>query len=259
MNSITLILITRDKTGNSKLSKKLEKLGLKVKCLSSIEILPPSNMKVLDDSIRNIFNFDWIIFTSANGVRMFFRRFSEIVRSSLIKELREQHRDGKVKIACVGPSTAEALKIFGLSSDFVPSRFLTDKLGDELASQFNLKSKTILLVRVEIGANEELVAKLRKAGGNVMAVGAYRTVQATRSPPPRFFDDVTDIVFTSPSTVKATISLIGSRQITEQKIRVHCIGPVTARKALDHGLRVDSVAKPHTINGLVSAISRKLQ
>ncbi len=237
------ILITRSAEGNVSERTKLESLGAQVVELPSIEIAPPSSWDAVDAAISHIEEFDWIVFTSANGVRSFFNRARP---SRNLKSI-------GAHFACVGPATSIALKQEGVEPSFMPEEFLTESLGEELARKYPLRGKKILLSRAEI-AGSKIVEILRKAGALVVEAPAYRTIPK-KAEVERLLDGVTDITLTSPSTVDGLVLVVSAREIEERRIAVHCIGPVTAKHATELGLRVDSTARVHTIDGLVETLS----
>ncbi|HKW03830.1 MAG TPA: uroporphyrinogen-III synthase, partial [Nitrososphaerales archaeon] len=156
------------------------------------------------------------------------------------------------KFACVGPQTEAELRRHGAKASFIPKVFLTESLGEELSRNEKLLGKKILLARAE-SANNAIKIALDRAGAIVTEAPVYRTV-SRKNWNPRILDGVTDITLTSPSTVEGLLASVGAIEILSRKIKIHCIGPVTARKARDLGLRVDSVANVHTIEGLTAGL-----
>ena len=240
------ILITRTKEGNVVERKKLEILGARVLELPSIEIGPPTNTDLIDKAIKEISSFDWIVFTSACGVKTFFERL-EIVGQE--RELI------KAKFACVGPLTQKALEAEGFRAAVVPKEFLTKSLGLDLVKRFDLEGKKVLLARSE-NANPRIAIILREAGAIVVEASVYKTVSLKGNDllESKQLQEVTDITLTSPSTVDGLISNFSAKELNSRNIRVHCIGPVTADRAIQAGLKVSSTAREHTIDGLIDAI-----
>lgn len=233
------VLITRTEQGNETERQKLESLGAKVVELPTIEIQPPSSWSSIDRAMNEIDEFDWIIFTSANGVRMFFERLGQVSGKSQLN----------AKFACVGPSTKAELEGHGISASFVPEEFLTEKLGEQLSRNFSLKGKKILLARAEV-ASSGIRRTLENAGAVVIEAPVYRTLPKKNDLDEGFLSGVTDITLTSPSTVEGLLASISPEEINSMKIRVHCIGPVTAKRAIELGLKLDSTANVHTVEGL---------
>jgi uroporphyrinogen-III synthase len=253
------ILLTRTREGNIVLKKKLEQLGASVVDFPSIEIHPPSNLEQLDKAIKSVSEFDWILFTSASGVRTFFKRLREKSGGSVSLVARnENKRFAKVKFACIGPGTATALKEeAGIEASFVPKNFLTENLALELCEKFDVRSKKILIVRAE-NAERRIGPIFSEHGADkVMEVSSYRTspTHGGNGYPQIEVNGVTDVTFASPSSVDSLVKAgLSGEDLRKEEIAVHCIGPVTAKRALERGFRVNTVAKVHTIDGLVQAI-----
>jgi uroporphyrinogen-III synthase len=243
-------LITRSSEGNAIEKRKLESYGAKVVELPSIEILPPSSWKRLDRALSKLEQFDWVVFTSANGVKMFFERLRQKY-PRLLTKLRK--RAGGPRFACVGPATRLSLEVQGFRASLQPKEFLTSKLGMELAKSMEIAGKRILLARTEV-ANKQLSKILRASHAVVIEAPTYRTqIRATKLDS-EVLDEVSDITLTSPSTVKGLLKSASSREITSRGIRVHCIGPVTAKSAKTNGLKAVNVARINTIDGLIKTI-----
>ncbi|MHB8567599.1 MAG: uroporphyrinogen-III synthase [Nitrososphaerales archaeon] len=227
------------------MAKKLKSLGASVVEFASIKIGRPSSVKKLDSAISRTEEFDWIVFTSANGVKFFFERCAE--KHKLKKQLH-------AKFACVGPSTRSALEELGFKSSFQPKGFLTARLGSELADHFNVAGARILLARAE-KASSEITSILESAGAIVEEVPTYRTLPIRRSRlPDNVLATLTDITLTSPSTVESLAKIVDFKRVNSLSVSVHCIGPVTARKAKELGLKVTTMARTHTIDGLLKEI-----
>lgn len=242
-----VFLITRTSEGNIVERKLLESYGARVRDFPAISISSPSSLKKLDDAISTLEKFDWIVFTSSNGVEMFFERL-ERKRGNLISSLKLKM---KPRFACVGPSTLRALTKLGLRCSALPNKYLTAELGRVLA-KMNIAGKNILLARAEI-SNKEIVRIIRRSGAYLTEVAVYRTVSGNRRRPPDL-GDVTDLTLTSPSTLDGLLLSIKAEDINTRGIRVHCIGPVTAKHARLHNLKISTVASTHTIDGLINTI-----
>ena len=242
-----VFLITRTNEGNLAERKLLESYGARVLDFPAIRISSPSSLKNLDDAVSTIEKFDWIVFTSSNGVKMFFERMKR-KRGNLISSLKLKM---KPRFACVGPSTLRALTKIGLRCSALPNKYLTVELGRVLA-KMNIAGKKILLARAEI-SNKEIVRIIRRSGAKVTEVAVYRTVSGNRRRPPDL-GEVTDLTLTSPSTIEGLLHSIRPEDINKRKIRVHCIGPVTAKHARSHNLKIYTIASTHTIDGLINTI-----
>lgn len=240
-------LVTRTLEGNRIESEKLEKLGAKVIELPLIEIRPTSDREKIEEAVKKIGAFDWIVFTSANGVNAFFSKLEE-----------NKKKDIKAKFACVGSETQKALEAQGFSPTLVPSEFLTLRLGQELLSKFGMKGKRVLLARAE-EANREISNVLRNAEAIVVEAPVYSTViRKIKNLNRKILDHVTDITLTSPTTVKGLVANFAPNEIKSREIRIHCIGPVTAESVRKEHLSPDSIASVHTIDGLIDSIVKEL-
>ena len=211
--------------------------------LPLISIAEPSDPRPIEAAIDEIPSFDWIVFTSANGVRSFFDKLGE--RKEKIR----------ASFACVGSETEKTLREKGFQSSIVPKRFLTGELGREMTLEFALSRKKVLLARAE-EANREIAQTLREAGAIVVEAPVYRTVRRDFPDSSDLLQKISDITLTSPSTVDALAASFNVREIGSRRIRIHCIGPVTAERARNAGLNVDTTAKVHTIDGLVDSVVR---
>lgn len=236
------ILVTRTRQQASKLTERLESFGAEVLEFPTIKISPPTdNFQSLDAAIKNLSNFDWIIFTSANGVEKFFERLKFFQLDARIFY--------KAKVAAIGKATAEKLADFGIIADLVPAEFraegLIDALKDKVAGQ------KILLARAEVARNI-LPRELEKFGAEVTIAVAYKT-EATDADFSKFADKKIDLVtFTSSSTVENFVAAVGEKFL--HKVKTAAIGPVTAQTLKSFGVEADIVAKNFTIDGLVEAI-----
>jgi uroporphyrinogen-III synthase len=163
---------------------------------------------------------------------------------------------GGVKLCAIGPATAAALERHGLIADRIPQEYLAEAIADSFQSE-GIAGQRILLPRAE-AAPPELVTRLVQLGAVVDEVALYRTVlpeAASAVGRQMLLAGQIDITtFTSSSTVRHLVSLLGTEWEIVNRTRVACIGPVTAATAAELGVRVDLVAREHTIPGLVQAI-----
>jgi uroporphyrinogen III methyltransferase/synthase len=247
------ILITRSKTENQTLSGKLRALGAITVELPTIAVVPPENMEPLDQSIRMLSKYDWVIFTSRNGVQFFEERMAAVGQSA--------DRLHEVKVAAIGPATAAALESLGKRPDYVPEEFLSEQIAYGLG---DLKGKRILLPRADI-ASKNLPEQLRKQGASVEEVVAYRTVAPEDLSLDRLQmilkQGVDVVTFTSPSTVRNLAHLANADGLGAllKGVKVACIGPVTADAAKALGVHVNMIASNHTIDDLVEAIVNEIR
>jgi len=190
--------------------------------------------------------YDWIVFTSANGVEAFFDVFFK-----LYDDAREI---GGVRIAAIGPATAQRVKDFHLHVDLQPDEFVAEAVVREFKKQGSIENLRILLVRAET-ARDTLPKELSALGAIVDEAFAYRTVPETRDTSGarrQLMCDGADLItFTSSSTVENFLAL---RLPWPKGMRIASIGPITSKTVRDQGLKVDVEARRHDINGLVQAI-----
>lgn len=242
------ILVTRAREQASALSDRLEALGAKCYEAPAIKIVPPESFADLDRAIGCLKTYNWILFTSVNGVDYFFRRLHAAGLDSRAL--------GGCKVAAIGVPTATRLLEYGLIADLVPAEFRAE--GVIAAFHDELKSGTrILIPRAEV-AREILPEKLCEMGAEVSVVTAYRTVTADtdgQSLVARLAaGDVDLVTFTSSSTVTNLLELLGRDTSLLTNTKVACIGPITAATCLENGITPDMIAEDYTIQGLVSSI-----
>jgi uroporphyrinogen-III synthase len=240
-----VVIVTRPEGQATEVAAQLRARGAEVIEAPAIRIEPMPAGGPLDDAIRDAAGgrFKWVVFTSAAGVEAWFDRN---VALGL--------KDVRARVAVVGPGTAEALTERGRKPDLVPGTFTTVALGEA----FPDGAGDILLARADV-ASPELEESLRAKGWTPVRVEAYRTVLEERLPADaRAALDaggVDAVAFTSASTVRG---FLGAAGITTRGMPAVCIGPVTAAAAREAGFDVIAEADPHTVEGLVEAISRAL-
>lgn len=242
------VLVTRARSQASALSKLLAERGAEPVELPVIEIRDVPDTSELDKAILELPEYQWIIFTSANGVPAFWKRLSALNLDSRWMYY--------VKIGAIGPATAQALKEQGIHPDFVPEEFTSEGIISGLAN-IEISGCRILLPRANI-APKDLVDGLAKLGAKPHEVTAYITEQSSE-PVTQAKETLNDgqidiITFTSSSTVTNFLTAIGNERQGVDQAKIACIGPVTAATAEKAGLRVDIVAEEQTIPGLVAAI-----
>lgn len=243
------ILVTRSREQASVLSEKLENLGAEAWEYPTIKIKEPDDLSALDKSVANAGMYNWIIFTSVNGVKAFFQRLR--AQKLDIRSLKE------AKICAIGPKTAEALEERGLLVDVMPEVFRAEAVLDALRGRIQSGDK-ILLPRADL-ARQVLVDSLQKLGAQVDEVVAYQTVLADAADTQLLLEklqagEIHVLTFTSSSTVTNFLQLLGEHRQLLQGILVACIGPITAETAKKNGLSVDICAEQYTIDGLVEGI-----
>ena len=244
------IIITRPRKQAGELTRRLTELGAEVIEFPTISIEPPGDYEPMDRAITQLHQYDWLIFTSINGVQSFFNRLRHFGNDSQsIKHL---------KIVAIGPETAARLRDEGVHVYLVPVKYQAEGILERL-NPAEISGRRILMPRAA-RAREILPQTLREWGASVDVVQAYETVLPPR--PSRlhelFQKQVDVITFTSSSTVENFINLLEGEDPNQvlQEVMVACIGPITARTAMNSGLRVDIVSSEFTIAGLVAAIVR---
>ena len=194
-------------------------------------------------------SYDWLVFTSPNGVDAFFTAFYEIFRDA--REI------GGVRIAAIGPATAERVRSYHLQVDVQPEKYVAEEILTELQKEVSVENLKFLLARAE-GAREVLAEELTRLGAIVDEAVAYRTVPETEDVSggmKRFREEGADwITFTSSSTAENFAAL---KLPLPAELKTASIGPVTSKTMRKLGLDVDIEAKQHDIPGLVEAICRK--
>jgi uroporphyrinogen III methyltransferase/synthase len=240
------ILVTRAADQAAELSDRLRALGADAIELPVIALEPPADPGPLDRSVENLSSYEWLIFTSANGVRFFLDR---------LDQSRFDLRSLKARICAIGPATRKALEELHLKVDLMPEEYVAESLVKAFASQ-DLAGKRILLPRAAV-ARDVIPEELAKLGAQVDVVEAYRNV-VPPSAAARAHDIFSSekkpdwITFTSSSTVKNLLAITGREAL--DGVRIASIGPVTSATLCAHGLQVDAEAKQFTIDGLVEAI-----
>ena len=229
------VVVTRAAEQASRLAATLAHLGATVVEVPTIAVTDaPDGGAALRDAVARLDRFDWVVLTSTNGVARF------------LAALGDRPAAG-VRVAVVGPGTAEALKAGGLEPALLPERFV----AEALLEAFPPGPGRVLLPQAS-AARPVLAEGLRAAGWEVDAVVAYRTVPARPSPAVLERTAAADaITFTSGSTVSGYLAAAGPDAVPPVVV---CIGPVTAGVATAAGLTVTAVAAEHTIDGLAAAV-----
>jgi uroporphyrinogen III methyltransferase/synthase len=245
------IVITRAREQAVAFSEAVEKLGGEPFPFPTIDILPPDSYEPLDEAIDRIQEYDWIIFTSVNGVKAFLDRMR-----TLRKDLQSLQR---ASIAAIGPETAKALRSADLRVDLLPGEYRAEAILKELDPR-QIAGKRVLIPRAAVARNV-LPETLQEWGATVDVVAAYRTVavgsRADRLRALLREKRVDAVTFTSPSTAAAFAGLFEGEPLAEllADTAVACIGPITRGRVEALGIRVDIVPQDYTIAGLTRAIA----
>jgi len=246
------VIVTRSREQASEFSCLLRQQGARVIELPTIKIAPSPDPDAVKAVLKRLQDYDWIVFTSANGVKIFF------------EALQDQGLDvramGKAGLCAIGPATASALESAELKVDLVPETYVAESVAEELSLQEDLSGKKVLLPRAEI-ARKVLPERLRSLGADVDEIPVY----STRIEEPENLEQVREelaageidvVSFTSSSTVENFVALIGEREV--QSAAKHTlfasIGPVTAAKAQEYGLKSMIQPETFTIAALCEAI-----
>jgi uroporphyrinogen III methyltransferase/synthase len=240
------IVVTRARGQASALAEKLHALGAAVVEFPTIEIRPAEDYGPLDCAIADLASYDWLIFTSANGVRFFLERLD-----ASAADLRAL----KARICAIGPATKKAIEELHLKVDLMGKEYVAEGLVEAFRA-YDLAGKRILLPRAAV-ARDLVPTELARRGARVDVVEAYRTVVpegAAESAAEVFGGGRKPdwITFTSSSTVQNFVAAAGADVLAG--VKVASIGPVTSATARKLGIEVAAEAAEFTIDGLVEAI-----
>lgn len=249
------IVVTRTREQASQLSAQLRELGAEVLEIPTIAVQPPADPEPLAKACADIEAYDWLVFTSPNGVSAFFAALNAVG-----KDCRSLY---KAKVAAIGPATGKAVAGRGVKPDVVARTFVAEGLLDALAAH-DLDGAKVLLPRAA-QAREVLPETLASRGARVEVVPAYETVapqgsaEALKQAMAEGFDAVT---FTSSSTVSNFLALMDEshrRELTRRsqsgEIIAASIGPITTQTAREAGLSVQVEPGAYTIDDLVEALA----
>ncbi len=242
------IVVTRARAQAGEFIEQLQQLGAEVIPFPTIRITDPTDPLPLRGAVAQADTFDWIVFTSVNGVERFW------------EELRASGRDTRVlagvSICAIGPATAAAVDEQGARADLVPDEYVAEAVVEALAAETDLQGVRILIPRAEV-ARSVLPTSLRERGAIVVEVAAYRSKpdgpQAEEMERRLRAGEVHLITFTASSTVRNYVELVGT---DTGGARIASIGPITSQTARELGLTVDIEAEDYTIPGLLEAIRR---
>lgn len=233
------IAVTRPREQGAALAAALERLGATVALVPLVEIVPADDSTELDHAVRKLARYDWVVFTSVNGV------------AAVRGRLQAPELLGEVRVAAVGPATAAAVSELGVEPAFVPEEYRGAALADGLSA---LDGRRVLLPQGDL-ASPLLAEELRDQGAIVDAVVAYRT--AARRPSDEELRDLerTDaIVLASGSAARSLAPLAAESDAIGERFLV-CIGPRTATVARETGLRVGLVADEASADGIIQALT----
>jgi uroporphyrinogen III methyltransferase / synthase len=246
------VIVTRTRQQASDLSEKLEELGARVIEAPTIELSPPKDWGKVDGALRAMGNFDWVIFTSANGVAHTRERLAAIGLDS--------RAFASARIAAVGEATAVAIgECLNLRVDLCPKAFVAEALGEQLMARGEVAGKKFLMLRADI-ARAVLREQLQKAGAaEVVDVAVYESKSVSSLPPAVNeaikHGQVNWVTFTSSSTARNFVKLLGKNYLEKLKgVGIASIGPITTATLQELGIPPTAVAEEANLDGLVEAI-----
>lgn len=248
------IIVTRSRNQASRLVDVLNEKGAETIEIPTISIRKPSDgYESMDRALEHLPSYDWILFTSQNGVDYFFHR--------LYEKGMDTRALGHAKIGAIGPATARQLKAHGIHADAVPEKYKAENLLAVMEPSLS-GNETILIPRAKV-ARSVLPEGLRARGCTVNVVEAYQTVPDEKSRE-KLLDVLTNhgadiITFTSSSTVYNLMDQIDGRTELLKGITLACIGPITADTCRKYKLEPSIISEIYTIDGLVNAIEKGVE
>lgn len=250
------IVLTRNKEQSSELRSKLEVLGAKVLELPLIKILPYNDTKAINEVLDEIGSYEWIIFTSRNGVHYFFNIF--------FNKFKDIRCIGGIKFACVGQGTAAEIEKYHLEVDFLPGEALSENLAEGLIETESMDNTKVLVITGNLN-RDDLVETLDQKGHAIVdTLQVYETKLedlADNVVAKTFREQGADaIVFSSSSAVNSFIQQVNSLKLEAKakKPLICSIGPLTSKTIQDAGLTVNMEAKSHSVDGIINALLEKL-
>jgi len=249
------VLITRPRSQADSFADTLIKAGFEPVFFPVIEIRPFEENVALDRAIAKLDCYDWIVFTSVNGVEAFFERFPS-PRLRHPSPLERGDRGEGIRIASIGPKTAAALEAHGVTPDFVPDEYVAEAILPGLG---DLRGRWVLLPRAEI-ARKALPEAIVAAGGVAHEIAVYLTVPAEidRDGLADMKSGVDAVTFTSPSTVENFVEIVRRAGLNPLSLpgnpKIACIGPITQKAAEEAGFVDLLVAEEYTTEGLVKLL-----
>ncbi len=250
------IVLTRNKEQSGELRSKLENLKAAVIELPLIKILPFNDEDETDDVFLELGSYEWIIFTSRNGVQNFFNLF--------FNKFKDIRCIGGLKIACIGPGTAAEVAKYHLEVDFIPREAESENLADELIESQSMDNTKVLVITGNLN-RDVLVETLEEKGHAIVdTLQVYETQleDLSHNKEAKIFREMGAdvIIFLSSSAVTSFILQVKSLKLEPSaKHPLICsIGPLTSKTIRDAGLTVNVEAKNHTIDGIVDILLEKL-
>lgn len=253
------VLVTRPEHQADALKKPLEELGAEVRVQPAIEIVAPHDWRGVDDVIDRLADFDWLVFSSTNGVRFFLDRLRQLAAdgNSCLDSFT------KLSIAVVGSGTAEELKKYNLRADLVPAEFRAEALADDLVEQISAANanhkRRFLLVRADRG-RAILRERLRAAGAEVEEIAVYESRDASPHDPQvkkiaaaMAAGQINWVTVTSSAIARSLVRLFGENLY---QVKLVSISPLTSGVLAELGFPPAAEAVRYTMEGVVEALKR---
>ena len=247
------VVVTRTREQASQLSRQLAEQGAEVMEIPTIKVVPPEDRQPLVEAMGALGEYDWVVFTSPNGVTAFFEYF--------FKAFDDIRVIGRLRFAAVGPAPAAKLKELHLAVDAMPEEYIASKVAAAIAKVDGVENLRILCLRAEV-ASPDLVAKLEELGAIVDDVACYRTVPETEDingAAAKLVEEGADwVTFTSASTVENFHARFDLPALLKRfpSLKTLSIGPETSKALAALGLEPTAEAKPHNLDGMVKALER---
>lgn len=247
------IVVTRGRGQNAELSQKLEELGAEVLEIPAIKTAPPDSRQDVVDALLALNSYDWLVFTSANGVTAFFDLF--------FRHFQDLRDLGGAKIAAVGPATAAKLREMRLQVDVMPGEFVGKKIAEALAKHSSIENCKVCLLRAE-NAGTDLPRALEELGAITDDIAVYKTVAETENAPGVAEDFLAHgadwLTFTSGSTAQFFNTRFDLPKLMKQfpQMKIASIGPETSKMLRSLKLEPKIEAREHTSAGLVAELTR---
>lgn len=241
------VLITRPRSQADDFAHKLRFAGFEPIYFPVIEIRHIEDNLALDRALEKLNCYEWVVFTSVNAVDVVLEKFPPSLKGAGLN----------VKFAAIGPKTAEALQVRGITPDFVPEEYVAEAILPGLG---DLLGKWVLLPRAEM-ARKALPEAIFKAGGMPHEISVYKTLPAHPSAEglAALQSGVDVVTLTSPSTVQNFVAIARQHGLDPINLPKNpwfaCIGPITEQAAKEEGLVNLVVAKEYTTDGLTEALS----
>jgi len=245
------VVVTRPRGEAARLAELLEAYGAEVAVIPTIRLEPPDSWEPLDRALDRLPEYDWVVFTSANGVAA--------VRERLAATGRGEEALAGRRVAAIGPRTAEALRRWGVRVELVPGEFRAEALVEALRPHV-APGMRVLIPRAQ-EARELLPEALRALGASVTVAPAYRTVageegvERLRALLEAGRVDV--VTFTSSSTVRNFMAFFGADELPRllRGVALAAIGPITAGTVAEHGFAAAIVPRQYTVPALAEAVA----